>query len=46
MKADFLKICNQFLKEKPKLCGDLQKFIEEDKEFAYATKQVLKNFLN
>uniref|UniRef100_A0A914EFW8 DH domain-containing protein n=1 Tax=Acrobeloides nanus TaxID=290746 RepID=A0A914EFW8_9BILA len=46
MKADFLKICNQFLKEKPKLCGDLQKFIEEDKEFAYATRQFEDNVLN
>jgi len=38
-KADYLKICNSFLKEKAVLCSELHRALDESKELAYATKR-------
>lgn len=42
LKADYLKFCNPFLKEKRGLCAELQTCLDENKELSYATKQVLR----
>ncbi|KAH7726319.1 Protein TAG-77 [Aphelenchoides avenae] len=46
LKADFLKCCNAFLKEKRTLCAELQACLDENKELAYATKQFEDSVLN
>lgn len=45
-KADYLKICNSFLKEKSVLCAELQRALDDSKELAYATKRFEDMVLN
>jgi hypothetical protein len=37
--GDFLQICNSFLSEKKRLCNDLLKLLNENKQLAIATNQ-------
>uniref|UniRef100_A0A915CTY1 Uncharacterized protein n=1 Tax=Ditylenchus dipsaci TaxID=166011 RepID=A0A915CTY1_9BILA len=45
-KAEFLKICNSFLKEKRSLCAELQQVLDDNKELALATKRFEDTVLN
>jgi 23S rRNA U2552 (ribose-2'-O)-methylase RlmE/FtsJ len=38
-KADFLKICNTFLKDKRTLAAEFQQALEENKDLAYVTRK-------